>query len=182
MVDKISKSERKRLFKQVEQLAFELAELSDNDLKGFPGESEAREAIIDCRGLKGGARKRQIKYLAKILGQHQLDEVYTYMAARKGSTLKDNTILHHAERWRDVLINEAMDLREECLRNQIPFEPGYPGELVAEVVRELPELDEADLRRCAYQYARTRNKTHFRELFRMIKAAIDTRERRKERG
>ncbi|HKJ65428.1 MAG TPA: DUF615 domain-containing protein, partial [Desulfopila sp.] len=99
-----------------------------------------------------------------------------------GSSLKDNRILHRAERMRDILINEAMELQEECRRAEIPFEPDYPGELVGEVLQELPELDEADLRRCAYQYVRTRNRMHFRELYRMIRATIDMQERRNEKG
>ncbi len=182
MIEKISKSERKRLFKQVEQLASELAELSDNDLKKFPGQQDIRDEIIGCRRLKGGARKRQIKYLAKVLRQYELDEIYAYMDARKGSSLKESRILHRAERLRDIIINEAMGLQEECRGKQIPFEPDYPGELVAEVLQELPELDEADMRRCAYQYVRTRNRTHFRELYRMVRAAIEMQERRAESG
>ena len=39
---------------------------------------------------------------------------------------------------------------------------------------KLKDIDEKDLRRCAYQYVRTRNKTYYRELFRMIKAAIES--------
>ena len=64
MVEKISRSEQKRLFKQGEALAAELAELSDNDLKKFPGNDDIKKEIIACRGLKTGAKKRQIKYLA----------------------------------------------------------------------------------------------------------------------
>lgn len=37
MAELISKSEQKRIYKQVEELARELADLSDKDLKKFPG-------------------------------------------------------------------------------------------------------------------------------------------------
>jgi ribosome-associated protein len=173
MVEKISRSEQKRLFKQVEDLAAELADLTNKDLKKFPGNDEIKAEIMQCRGLKGGAGKRQIKYLAKVLRQHPLDEIYDYLKARKGSDLKVNQLFHQAERWRDIIINEAMELNDKCRRDQIPFEPDYGSEFITDALAELPGLNETDLRRCTYHYVRTRDKTHYRELFRMIKAAIE---------
>jgi len=173
MVEKISRSEQKRLYKQVEQLAGELAELSDADLKKIPADPEIKEEIRACRGLKTGARKRQIKYLAKVLRQHPLEEVYLFLKTRKGSDLQENQRFHQAERWRDVIINEAMEAAEKSRQEQRSFEPAYPSGLIPEIIEELPGMDEKDLRRCAHEYVRTRNKTHYRELFRMIKAALD---------
>lgn len=179
MVEKISRSEQKRLFKQVEALAAELAALSDNDLKTFPGNEEVKKEIIGCRGLKAGSRKRQIKYLAKVLRQYPLDDIYNYLKARKGSSLQENQLFHQAERWRDVIINDAMEVYDDCRRERLSFEPDYRSRIISEIMQELEEIDEKDLRRCAHQYVRTRNKTYYRELFRMIKAAIDGQERSK---
>lgn len=173
MVEKISRSEQKRLYKQVEDLAIELAELSDADLKKFPGDEEIKDEIKNCRGLKTGARKRQIKYLAKVLRQYQLTEIYNYLKSRKGSALQENQRLHQAERWRDIIVNEAMEAAERYRQEQSRFEPDYPSDLISEVKKELPGVDGNDLRRCAYEYVRTRNKSHYRELFRMIKAELD---------
>lgn len=179
MVEKISRSEKKRLFKQVEDLARELAGLSDNDLKKLPAEDEIKDEILECRGLKAGARKRQIKYLAKVLRQYALDDILNHLKAKKGSALKQNQLFHDAERWRDVIINEAMEILEHCRKEQLDFEPSYPSHLILEIIDELSSLNEGDLRRCTYQYVRTHNKTHYRELFRMIKAAMDAEERQK---
>ncbi len=178
MVEKISRSEQKRLYKQVEDIARELIVLSDSDLKKLPAEEEVKAEIIECRGLKAGARKRQIKYLAKVMRQYPLDNILNYLKAKKGSTLKQNQLFHEAERWRDVIINEAMEYSEHCRKEHLDFEPDFPSHLLVELMRELPGLNEGDLRRCAYQYVRTHNKTHYRELFRMIKAAIDLEERK----
>ena len=173
MVEKISRSEQKRLFKQVEALASELVELSDNDLKKFPGNEEVKAEIIECRGLKAGARKRQIKYLAKVLRQYSLDEIYTYLKERKGSSLQENQIFHQAERWRDVIINDAMEIFDECRSERVEFEPDFHSENIGSLILECPDIDEKDLRRCTYQYVRSRNKTYYRELFRIVKAAIE---------
>lgn len=179
MVEKVSKSEQKRLFKKVEELAAEIAELGDNERRKLPVEDEVRQAIEDCDGLKTGARKRQIKYLAKVLRQYPLDDVYSFLAARKGSALKKNLLFHRAERWRDVVINEAMELHDRSRRDQIAFEPDFSSDMINDLLEELPNIDEKDLRRCLYQYVRTHNKTHYRELFRMIKAATEECERQK---
>ncbi|PID72990.1 MAG: hypothetical protein CR992_00465, partial [Desulfobacterales bacterium] len=58
MTGKISKSEMKRRFKQVEEAAAELALLSDNDLKKLPASDLVKEEIVACRSVKAGARKR----------------------------------------------------------------------------------------------------------------------------
>ena len=177
MVEKISRSEQKRLYRQVEQLAGELADLSDGELRKFPGDDEIKVEIKACHGLKTGARKRQIKYLAKVLHRHPLEEIYLYLKSRKGSALQENQRLHQAERWRDIIINEAVEAAERYRQERSSFEPAYPSELIPDIKKELPGVDEKDVRRCAYEYVRTRNKGHYRELFRMIKAELDSQHR-----
>lgn len=177
MVEKISRSEQKRLFKQVEGLAKELIELSESDVKKLPADESLKDDIRDCRGLKGGARKRQAKYLAKVLRQGPLHEIYEFLTLKKGSALMENQLFHRAERWRDVLVNEGLEVYDECRKNQIEFEPDYTSALIGDLLEELSRIDENDLRRCVFQYARTRNRTHYREIFRMLKAAIELEQR-----
>ncbi|MEE4243600.1 MAG: ribosome biogenesis factor YjgA [Desulfopila sp.] len=179
MIERISRSEQKRLFKLVEELAVELTELTGKDIKKFPASEEIKVEISNCKGLSGGARKRQIKYLAKILRQEEsLEEMYQFLQSRKGSLLKENQLFHEAERWRDTIVNEAIERNDRCRSDQIAFEPDYHSALIADALAHFPSLDEMDLRRCTYQYVRTRNKTHYRELFRMIKAAVEMEERK----
>jgi ribosome-associated protein len=177
MAELISRSEMKRIYKQVGELAKEVADLSDRELKSFPGGTVIHEEILATRGLKGGARNRQIKYLAKVLRQGPLDEIYLFVTKRKGSNLHAKKQSHVAERLRDTLINEAMEIHQECLSMQIPFEPAWESEFIHEVVTEYPSLKEKELRQVIYQYVVTHNKDHYRELFRMMKAAVDQKER-----
>ena len=109
MVEYISKSEKKRIYRQVDDLAVEVANLSDKELRAFPGGPVIHEEIVATRGLKGGSRKRQIKYLAKVLRQGPLEEIYLFVTNRKGSQLHAQKQFHTAERMRDTLINEAID-------------------------------------------------------------------------
>jgi len=94
MADLISRSEMKRIYKQVGELAKEVADLSDRELKNFPGGTVIHEEILATRGLKGGARNRQIKYLAKVLRQGPLDEMPLFVTNRKGSNLHAKKQFH----------------------------------------------------------------------------------------
>ena len=172
MTERISRSAKKRRFKQEEEAAEEIALLSDKDLKIFPGSQDVKDEIIPCRTLKGGARKRQVKYLAKVMRQGGMDDILDYLAEKKGSRLKSNKMHNEAERLRDVIINEAIDDKQYCLQDGIEWEPDWQGDEIDTVVKNYP-LDEGDLRKSVYQYARTRLHDHYREVFRILKAAVD---------
>lgn len=172
MAELISRSAKKRRFKQEEEAAEEIALLSDKDLKVFPASQDVKDEIITCRDLKGGTRKRQVKYLAKVMRQDGMDDILDYLAEKKGSRLKSNKIHKEAERLRDVIINEAIDDKQYCLQARIDWEPDWHGKEIDNIVETYP-LDEGDLRRSVYQYARTRLHDHYREVFRILKAAVD---------
>ena len=180
MDETISRSEQKRRFKRIEDVAQELAELTDKDLKTFPGEIDLKEEIKTIRGLSGGARKRQVKHLAKLLRQGpSMDGIYDYLSKRKGSDLKEKTQLHEAEHLRDALINEAMADFQHCRSLQIDWEPDWKSELLGPAAAKYQGLDEDALRKTVYQYVKSHNKLYYRELFRMVKAAIDQFEMRR---
>jgi len=172
MIERISRSAKKRRFKQEEEAAEEIALLSAKDLKTFPGNQTVKDEIIACRGLKGGARKRQIKYLAKVMRQGSVDELLDYLAEKKGSRLRSNKIHKEVERLRDVIINEAIDDQQYCLQTGVEWEPDWHGEEIDAVILKYT-LDEGDLRKSVYQYARTRIHGHYREVFRILKAAVE---------
>lgn len=173
MTEYISKSEKKRQFKQTEQAAAELAEFSDRDLGKLPASDILKHEILACRGLKAGARKRQIKYLAKVMREDDLESIYTFLAEKKGSHLKSQKQFHEAERLRDAMINEALHDYQYCLQEHIDWDMNWRSPEIEEVMSRYPQLDESEIRKVVHGFVRTRNKSHYRELFRMMKAAID---------
>lgn len=177
MAEYLSRSEKKRIYKQVEELAREVADLSDKELKVFPGGPVIHEEILATRGLKGGSKNRQIKYLAKVMRQGPLEDMYLFVTNKKGSRLQSKNQFHVAERIRDTLINEAVELHQKCRSEQIPFEPDWDSPYIEAAVEEYPNLSEQEIRKIVYQYITTRNKQHYRELFRVMKAAVEQKER-----
>lgn len=173
MAEYISKSEKKRQFKQTEQVAAELADFTDNDLKKLPCSEELKEEIRQTRGLKGGSRKRQVKYLAKVMRQEPLDQIYSFLEERKGSDLKNKKKFHEAERLRDAMINEAIEDHDYCMQEHLGWDMDWQSDEIESVLNRYPDLKEAEIRKAVYSYVKTRNRLHYRELFRMVKAAID---------
>lgn len=176
MTEQLSKSEQKRRFKQVETAAAELSLLSDNDLARLPASEALKAEIVGCRTMKGGARKRQVKYLAKIMREESVEEILAYLAANKGSKLKENRLHQEVERLRDLLVNEVIDFQQEAQQQRMHLEMDWPGESLLAVAASLA-IPEGELRSSLYQYARTRGQNHYREVFRMIKAAQEKKAR-----
>lgn len=182
MDENISRSEQKRRYKRIEEMARELVELSNSHLKSFPGSDEIKEEIVAVRGLKAGARKRQIKYLAKLLRKSPVDEIYDFLSTLKGSKLKEKTLFHEAERLRDALINEALEDYQYCQSNHLEWEPNRASDVLDQISSQYSSLDVPVVQKLVYQYVKTRNKVHYRELFRMTMAAIEQEEIRKRIG
>ncbi|PHR23948.1 MAG: hypothetical protein COA36_16170 [Desulfotalea sp.] len=172
MTERISKTEMKRRFKQEEEAALELALLSDKDLKKLEVSDALKEEILACRNVKGGTRKRQVKYMAKLMREESVNDIFDFLAARKGSKLRDNRLEHEAERLRDVIITEAIEQQQLRLQKSQPWEPDWKGEEIdALVVRY--SLDKGDLRRTVHQYVKTRYQNQYKEVFRIVKAALE---------
>ncbi|MBE0583082.1 MAG: DUF615 domain-containing protein, partial [Desulfofustis sp.] len=170
-MEQISRSEKKRQLKQVELAAQECAGLSDAELARLGVGVEVREAVALCRTTKGGALKRQIKFVAKLLRDENLDEVLSFLKQKKGSKLEEERLFHDAEHWRDQVVNEAIASLEEHRREQQPWPVTWQSPVIDRLLIRYPGVDEHDLRQATHNYARSRNKAHYREVFRMVKAA-----------
>jgi ribosome-associated protein len=175
MSEYVSRSAQKRRFKDEEGAAEELALLTDRDLKLLPAGPEVKEEIVRCRSLKGGARKRQVKYLAKVMRDAGMEGILDFLTVRKGSQIKANSLQREAERLRDVIINEAIEEYQDTLRSGGHWEPDWQGEEIEAAVRRYP-LDQGDLRRTVHHFVKTRMPNSYRETFRILKAALEKEE------
>jgi ribosome-associated protein len=179
MDSQLSKSEKKRRAKAIEQLVLELAALTQAELKNLPCDQEIREEIISAKTLKGGSRKRQLKYVTKLLREQSVEELYDFLAEKKGSALKKQQEFHELEHLRNLLINEAVQgyeahkYQEGFLNEDEPGEFLDDSETIDLIITHLPLVDQSLLKNTAMQFARTRNRKFSRELFRIMKAALE---------
>ena len=163
----------------MEQLVHELASLPERVIGTLPCDQEIREEISSVKNMKAGAKKRQLKYATKLLRNKPVEELYDFLALKKGSLLKKNREFHELEHFRNLLINETVKLYENVMNNDGYMKEHEPLDLLREsaaldaIVDYLPDIDKALLKNTAIQYARTRNRKFSRELFRILKAAFE---------
>jgi len=183
----ISKSELKRRARRIEDLVVELAALPPGQIASLPCDREVRDEILAGRNLKGGARKRQLKYITKLLRAEPVEELYDFLARHQGSRLKAKREFQELEHYRNLLISEVIQLLEE----QMPGD-GFANEdesvifpqdsgVLRTIVRRLPGIDRDLVQNTALQFARTRNPKFSRELFRILKAAAEKAQFSKQR-
>jgi len=150
-----SKSQKKREAKTVEDLAKELVDLPASVLRRFPCEEEIRIEIQAVKKMdQFGARRRQIKYLAKLLRDTELSPFFTFLEESQKSHLRENITIRRLEQLRDRIIHE--DDEEQALQ---------------EVKEELPDINLEMLQELAGKYRWTRNQRFSREIFRQLKIA-----------
>jgi ribosome-associated protein len=179
MDSQLSKSEKKRRAKGIEQLVAELAVLPLREIASLPCDQEIREVIAAAKELKGGSRKRQLKFATKLLRDKPADELYDFLARKKGSILKEKREFRELEHFRNTLITEAVQRYEERVHDNgyvNEFEPPKflkDSMIIRDIVNHLPEVDLVSLKNAAIQFARTRNRKFSREVFRIMKAAME---------
>jgi len=171
MDNTISRTEQKRRAKAVEQLAQELVELSANVIAKLPADDFIREEIKSAHPLKGGARKRQIKYIAKELRGLDPEPLLNFLEERKGSKLKRDRDLHELERLRQDILSEAIAAFQAAQTEGDTLGEEWQSELATATAADLPALDLTAVNRAARRYARSRKPTYGREVFRLLRAA-----------
>lgn len=169
----VSRSEKKRQAKNIEEIAKELVALSPAHVKKLPADDLLKTELNSSRNLKGGALKRQIKFIAGMLRENGADEVLAFLTERKGSHLKQAGEFHELERLREDIITEVIEAREEAQRNQEHLTESWQSETIAVACRRFPALDSNAMHKSALRYAATRKPVHRREMFRQLHAAME---------
>jgi len=177
MAMQLSRSEQKRRIKEVGQLVRELAALPKSVLTKLPCDEETTLLFKEVQSLKGGAGKRQVKYLTKMLKNEPLTELYAFLSKRKGTDLERKKQFHELEYLRDNLLDEAIAQRQILRSTQQELPEIWDSATIKEIQRQLPEVDIVALSRLSALFARTRQPRHSREIFRMLRAVQEQLER-----
>ncbi|MBU0483369.1 MAG: DUF615 domain-containing protein [Proteobacteria bacterium] len=173
MDSSISRSEKKRQSKRIEELSRELCELPNSAIAKLPCEKFLKDEIIHAKTVKGGALKRQIKFIAKELRNSSPDPFFEFLELNRGSKLKKDREFHELERLRDAIITEAFAALQEARVTNRDFEFGHDNSSLHNVTSHFPEIDIATIALSAKRYAVTRKPSHSREIFRLLKAAAE---------
>ena len=173
----ISRSEQKRRVQQLEQLAAALTALPAQTLSLLPGPAELSTEVRHAAAMKGGARKRQLKYLAKLLRTvENRDELYRFIDRHQGKALTAEREQRQLEQYRNALIAEALEYAAPYGDNS-EQEEWWESPTLGELRHRLPHVDGRALLRLACRFAQTRDVRYSRELFRTLKSALEREKR-----
>ncbi len=171
----ISRSEKKRRAKNIESLVQELATCSAAVIKKLPCDDFVKQELLQAIAIEGGARNRQIKYITKYLRKHDnADPLFDFITERKGSKLKENAAFHELEKFRDDIISDVLFAEEQAFLNSEPLTEEWPSMALDIMKERFPNLDEMDVRRAATRFAKSRKVSYTREIFRILRAAMES--------
>ncbi len=177
MAMQLSRSEQKRRIKEVEQLVRELVDLPRQEVKKLPCDQEIVDLFVEVHSLKGGARKRQIKYITKMLKSEENTELYGFLEKKKGASLQQKKAFHELEYLRDRLLEEAIEKRKVLRSEQQELTETWESETIQEIEKLFPAVDIIALSRLSSIFARTRQPRHSREIFRLLRAVQEQADR-----
>lgn len=153
-----SKSQLKRDAHGLQDLGAELIELSAQQLAEIPLSEEVLAAVKETRGITAhGARKRQLKYLGKLLRQEEEGPIREALERIQGRHALTVAHHHQCERWRDRLITEG-DAALTALLDEFPHAD-------RQQLRQLMRAAQAEL-------AKDKPPKSSRELFRALRELI----------
>lgn len=171
MEQPISRSEKKRQVKNIENLACELIELPKTNILELPCDDFLKKEIITAKNLKAGARKRQIKFITKNLRDLDSAPLLDFLSLKKGSKLKETKNFHELEYLRDQILAEAFESQFEAEKNDTRLDSRWQSEMVDAAFAQFPSIDKNILKEAAIKFAVTRKNVYKREIFRILKGA-----------
>lgn len=160
-----SKTQVKKAMLALQDLALALLDLSEERLRQLPLDDRLLEALEELRQTHAhSARKRQMKYVGKLLRDTAVDEVQEALAAARTGQVADTARFHTLEAWRDRLLND-----DTALAAWIAEHPQSDNRAFRNLVeRARREYDATDGGR---QGQLPRKGSAYRELFKQLRSA-----------
>ena len=129
---KPSKSARKRLQQELQQLGEQLIDLSEAELATFALEARIVDAIRDARSIRShGALRRQKQLIGKLMRELDPEPIRAGLTALRADDLAAKRLFHNAEKWRDRLLREGSSALAAFEQ-----ETGIPDSALADLLAE----------------------------------------------
>jgi len=153
-----SKSQLKREMDELQALGKRLVEINDERLASVELPERLREAVLEARRIRSReGRRRQLQYIGKLMREVDPAPIRARFEEWDGQSTAATAAHHRAERWRSRLLDDETALTE--------------------FAHECPGADLQQLRACVREVRKDRiagrASRHYRDLFRLVKAALD---------
>ena len=159
---KPSKSQLKRDMTALQKLGEVLVEQPSDRLDKIGLPEDLRRAIDEARGIRDHeGRRRQMQYIGRLMRDVEVAPIKAAIDAWAGASRDEAAALHALERWRDRLLED-----DDALT-------AFAGEYTAALNPDVLQRLRTSIRMARKERAEARPPKHFRELFRLIRDAID---------
>jgi ribosome-associated protein len=126
-----SKSQRKRDMAELEDMGEALVALSDDRIARMDLPEDLRAAIREAKRIRSfGARRRQLKYIGKIMRQLDPGPIRAHLDAIEGTSRGQTAWLHSLEHWRHRLLDD-----DSALSALIAEYPGTDAQPLRALIR-----------------------------------------------
>ena len=116
--DFISKTQRKRIATEQQDVGAALVKLPQEQLKRMGLPEPLLEAILECKRLTTHeALRRQKQHIGKIMRNIDAAPIAAQLAAINAPSRKDTALFHLAEKWRDEMVADPRAVErfaQEC--------------------------------------------------------------------
>lgn len=132
-----NKTALKREMVALQKLADRLLTFSEQRLEPLGLSERTTLALAEGRRIKAlDARRRQQRFLAKLLSKEDLEPVERFLDEIDGKNAAGNRHFHELEQWRDRLIDEGDGALEELLEEQPEADRQQLRQLIRAAKRE----------------------------------------------
>lgn len=149
----ISKTQVKRDADDLVSLGKRIADLSQDQFDAMPLSNNLREAIVVARKLsKGGAIKRQFKYIGKLLRSMDVEPINQAIERQLDKDRAATARLHKMEQWRDKLVEQGDGALSDFLGSFPHADRQYIRQLQRKAKQELEKQKPPVAARKIFQY------------------------------
>jgi ribosome-associated protein len=151
----VSKSQRKRDAKALQELGEALVDLSAEQLQRIELPASVREAVTLAQGIRQhGGRKRQIQYIGKLLRSLDAEPIRAALETLEGRSREAAARHHRLERWRDRLLEEGDGAVAELMEVMPSADSQHLRQLVRNARREAAAGQPPRAARSLFRYLR----------------------------
>lgn len=114
----ISKTRRKQLMHDLQELGEALVELPKDKLQQLDLPENLRDAIMEARRITAhGGRRRQLQYVGKLMRNVDPEPIQVKLDQWNGNHAEETARMHRLESWRKRLIEDDAALGDFLTRN-----------------------------------------------------------------
>ncbi|MGD2118826.1 MAG: ribosome biogenesis factor YjgA [Chromatiales bacterium] len=155
----VSKSQLKRDMQAIVDLAGQLLDFPQEKIAACGISDKALQALQEARPMKAsGAKKRQLKYVAKLLKNEDITALQRLVEQSKSVHLAEQRRFHELEKWRDRLIEQGDTAIEPLLEVMPDINRQQLRQLIRTAQKELQQQKAPAAARKLFKYLRENGK------------------------